>query len=321
MKRGMPQWLLDKMHTPPKAGAGIHGWLFSVARQLHAHLTPQQCVEALQIAVMRCDRRVSLREINDAVTNSQGVAWEAREVWSHDPDASTQVTPPTGDEVMVRTTEAWPKLHPPTRQIAMIETEKKVSGLADLWEKSPLVPDGYTSDDWLDALFPGNPYLCVARSHPRDSVTKRRDKLAWECGDMSFIVPSAMSRALGARKDGRPSPRCLANTGPRQYLIVEFDDHHGQDVHATLLWALHEVSLATGGPPLVLAVHSGGKSLHGWFKVEDRDEESLREWMSYAVQIGADPATWTRCQLVRMPAGTRHKEGTTLPQIVCYANL
>lgn len=320
MKRGMPPWLLEKMHTPPKAGAGIHGWLFSVARQLHAHLTPQQCVEALRIAVMRCDRPVSIREINDAVANSQGVAWEAREVWVHDPDVILP-TAPTDEEVPVRTVEAWPKLSPPTRAAAINDTQDRVSGLADLWEKSPLIPDGYRTDDWLDALFPGNPYLCVARAHPRDSVTKRRDRLAWECEEMSFIVPSAMSRALGARKDGRPSPRCLANTGPRQYLIVEFDDDAGQDIHAVLLWHLHETSIASDGPPLVLAVHSGGKSLHGWFQVGDRDEESLRSWMSHAVQLGADPATWTRCQLVRMPAGTRHKDGTTLPQIVCYANL
>lgn len=321
MKRGMPPWLLEKMRNPPKAGAGIHGWLFSVARQLHAHLTPQQCIEALRISVMRCDRAVSVREITDAVTNSQGVAWEAREVWEHDPDVAIRPAGPVDGEVPVRTVDAWPKLNSSARVIALERSREQVSGLADLWEKSPLIPDGFTSDDWMDALFPGNPYLCVARAHPRDSVTKRRDRLSWECSDMSYIVPSAMSRAIGARKDGRPSPRCLANTGPRQHLIVEFDDTAGQDIHSTLLWSLHQVSQATGGPPLVLAVHSGGKSLHGWFQVGDRDEESLRSWMAYAVQIGADPATWTRCQLVRMPAGTRHRDQETIHQRVCYADL
>src|SRR5207248_3209165 len=57
--------------------------------------------------------------------------------------------------------------------------------------------------------------------------------------------------------------------------------------------------------PLVLVVHSGGKSLHGWFHAEGQPEAKLLKFMRYAVSIGADPATWSRCQLVRLPDGTR----------------
>ena len=31
--------------------------------------------------------------------------------------------------------------------------------------------------------------------------------------------------------------------------------------------------------------------------------------MRYAVSLGADPATWTRCQFVRMPDGLRPRAG------------
>lgn len=34
-------------------------------------------------------------------------------------------------------------------------------------------------------------------------------------------------------------------------------------------------------------------------------EERLRRFMRYAVALGADRATWTRSQFVRMPDGTR----------------
>jgi hypothetical protein len=34
-------------------------------------------------------------------------------------------------------------------------------------------------------------------------------------------------------------------------------------------------------------------------------EERARELMSYAISLGADPATWNRCQLVRLPGGVR----------------
>lgn len=64
---------------------------------------------------------------------------------------------------------------------------------------------------------------------------------------------------------------------------------------------VHLASLA----PLALAVHSGSKSLHGWFFCTGRPEESLLRFMRYAVRFGADRATWTRSQFVRMPDGTR----------------
>jgi hypothetical protein len=57
--------------------------------------------------------------------------------------------------------------------------------------------------------------------------------------------------------------------------------------------------------PLVLAVHSGSKSIHGWFYCKGRPEEQLRRFMNYAVRLGADRSTWTRSQFVRMPDGTR----------------
>jgi len=34
-------------------------------------------------------------------------------------------------------------------------------------------------------------------------------------------------------------------------------------------------------------------------------EERLHRFMRYAVSLGADRATWTRSQFVRMPDGTR----------------
>ena len=58
--------------------------------------------------------------------------------------------------------------------------------------------------------------------------------------------------------------------------------------------------------PLALVVHSGGKSLHRWYPCDgDAEEDNMHRFMRFAVSIGADPATWTRIQLVRMPQGVR----------------
>ncbi len=46
-------------------------------------------------------------------------------------------------------------------------------------------------------------------------------------------------------------------------------------------------------------------SVHGWFNVQGLFGEEMLEFFRYAVLLGADPATWTRSQFVRMPDGTR----------------
>jgi hypothetical protein len=61
--------------------------------------------------------------------------------------------------------------------------------------------------------------------------------------------------------------------------------------------------------PLVLVVHSGGKSLHAWLACRGQEDATVHRVFTYAVRLGADPATWTRCQLVRMPDGTRRVKG------------
>lgn len=88
-------------------------------------------------------------------------------------------------------------------------------------------------------------------------------------------------------------------------------DQGTPDEHAALLVELADFA------PLVCAVHSGGKSLHGWFAVRGQPEEKVRRFFSYAVMLGADPATWTRSQFVRMPGGRRDNGNL---QAVCYCN-
>ena len=119
-----------------------------------------------------------------------------------------------------------------------------------------------------------------------------------------------MTATTGITQEGRESEHTLSNTGPRRFLIVE-QDGGGADEQAAVL--LHLARRA----PLALAVHSGGKSIHGWFFCEGQSEERLRKFMRYAVTLGADPATWTRSQFVRMPGGTRDNGR---PQTIYFFN-
>jgi hypothetical protein len=195
---------------------------------------------------------------------------------------------------------AWPQRN--DEQIEAVVAASDVAGLADLWEASPLRPDWEESqtEELIDALFPGNPLLCCGKHINRGFGTGTREEWRGQLAVQQFIVPSPMTAEEGLKKDGGPSLRCLANTGPRRYLVIE-SDHGTIDTHAVVLWHLARLA------PLVTVVHSGGKSLHGWFACQGSSEALQLRFMRYAVMLGADPATWTRCQFVRMPDGLRRR--------------
>jgi hypothetical protein len=64
--------------------------------------------------------------------------------------------------------------------------------------------------------------------------------------------------------------------------------------------------------PLVMVTFSGTKSLHAWWYCAGEPEHEgsrLHQFMSDAARLGADPATFTASQFVRMPAATRIDTG------------
>jgi hypothetical protein len=173
-------------------------------------------------------------------------------------------------------------------------------GLYDLWESSPVrFDDGQShTEDLVDALFPGNPLLCVGQSSYK-FWTASREPFRGRLDKLQFIVSSPMTALTGRTKEGRESGHTLENTGPRRFLVIEFDSG-SLDQQAALLYYL-----ARRGP-LVTVLHSGGKSLHGWFYCRSVPDNLLRRFMNCAHRLGADKATWlNRSQFVRMPDGIR----------------
>jgi hypothetical protein len=280
--RELPRFVLDLLAAIPPAGTGIHLWLFRVARQLWAHRDWVEIVALLSAAVSDCGRHVPVSEIESAVDRAKACAWR----------------PGTGRNGFLKSPappRAWPEANTEAR--AGILTGEV--GLVDLWEASPVrMEDNLPHTEAIvDTLFPGDPLLCCGRSNS-DFDTRPRKDWRGELSSLQLIVPSPMTSVEGFTKEGKPSRHTLSNTGPRRFIVCEFDTGTTDD-HAALL--LHLASRA----PLVLAVHSGNKSLHGWFFCAGQPETKLRRFMEYAVNLGADPATWTRSQFVRMPDGTR----------------
>lgn len=282
----------------PTTGNGVHPWILSQANRCrNGGLDPEATAQSLVEAVRDCGRAVPDREINAAVEKafaSIGVASETRAVG------------PAGKK--------QPRKSVPSRVAlnhGLIESIAASGlGIANLWEASPILfaDERSHAEEIIDTLFPGDPLLCVAKGIPDYAQTMPRSSWRGRLDSCSLVVPSPMSAVTGINLDGQVSKRCLDNTGPRRFLVVEFDSGTLDSQAARML---HLAQFA----PLCLALHSGSKSLHGWFKVVGFPEKQVFKFFRYAVSLGADYHTWTPCQMVRIPDGV-HENGC--PQTVFY---
>jgi hypothetical protein len=276
--RELPQFVRDLLASPPKAGEGVNLYLFRLARVLHPYRSVHDIVDTLRAVIAGCGRVVTEKEIHRAVENSKAAAW----------------TP--GQGAPERATPPWPSLNTEQREAVIAGIGR---GLVDLWEMSPSRFEDNDShcEEIIDTLFPGNPLLCCGKSS-FDFVTRPREQWRGELGEMQLIVPSPMTSRTGRTQDGNVSEHTLENTGPRRYLVVEQDQGTIDEQAAVLI---HLAKFA----PLASVVHSGNKSLHGWFYCAGQPEEQLLWFMRQFVELGADRATWIRSQFVRMPDGSR----------------
>jgi hypothetical protein len=274
--KSLPQFVRDLLSAPPRRGGGLHNWLFRTARVLHPFRSREEIIDLLRAATS--GEQVKSGEIESAVNSSADCAWI-----------------PGAKSMPVKKTSPWPALDEAKRGSIIADG----AGLADLWELSPsprMDADSKT-EAIIDELFPGDSLLCCGASSKSFS-TRPRSEWRGKLAGLQLIVPSPMSAVKGKTQDGRESQHTLSNTGPRRFLVIE-QDSGTPDEQASLMVHLAKIA------PLVLAVHSGSKSIHGWFYCAGRVEEQLRRFMNYAVSLGADRATWTRSQFVRMPDGTR----------------
>jgi len=273
----LPQFVRDLLASPPSRGQGLNLWFYRVARVLHPFRGPAEIVELLRAAT--AGEAVKRGEIERAVKNSEATAWK--------PGQPSQNVAPA---------EAWPKVNAEQRAAIVGPSGR---GLVDLWEISPVrFEDNEEHTEWIiDVLFPGDPLLCCGRSKS-DFATQSREEWRGKLSALQVNVPSPMTARIGLTREDKQSAHALSITGPRRFLVIE-QDRGTIDEQAAVL--LHLAKTA----PLALAVHSGRKSIHGWFYCFGQPEERLRRFTRYAVSLGADPATWTRSQFVRMPDGLR----------------
>jgi hypothetical protein len=187
------------------------------------------------------------------------------------------------------------------------------ASLADLWEASPIRWDDNQphTEEVIDALFPGNPWLCCGQT-AYAFETRRREDLRGLLSQLSFIVPNPAISKTGLTEQGYESEHAKSQFPVRKYVVFEFDAEKDKEIQASIiLWLAAKRELK-------LVVDSGGKSLHAWFSAEGVDEPTLLSTYNHLVRLGVDPRTYTRSQFVRLPDGLRDN---TIRQATIYCNV
>lgn len=288
------------IHLPtPRLNSRVHSLIYAVAKILHeAGATLESAKTAIHTwrndNSFRPGRIVTDTELNDTLFKvyAQGRC------------------PRSPLRLWVRPSQnaKWPTANPKKRS-KLLDPDFGLQALRDI---SPVnCSDGKPhTRAILETLFPGDPLVCCGWSKERFDTRPLSHWLNPE--KFQFIVPNPMSKPRGARQsDGRLSARTKDNTGARRFLVIDYDDHAGADIHASA-----SVYLAQSFP-LALVLSSGGKSLHAWYYIQSITDEELLPFMAHACELGGDPAMFNRSQFCRMPDGLRDN-GTR--QTIYYFN-
>lgn len=288
----LPQKLIAFLANPTVEGSGLHKWIFRAACWLsESGCDEQEIIDHLTESTLGASRDLT-REIKDAT----------RGVLKQNPNAPRS--------------PAWP-----ARNDAAIAAILK-AGINEA-KLAASSPDQFTGNasEMLALLFPHDPLLCIG-FHINEFYTKKQSQWDFRWWRPQFIVPSPMSAKTGRTQSGKVSEKTNENTGERRFLVIEFDFSPAEKPDDDRLLALGKqfgiettrdmcAALAdhlASKAPLALVVWSGSKSLHCWFPVNDVDEAAVRAFFSLACELGADPATWTPSQFVRIPCGWNSKK-------------
>jgi len=258
----------------PESGEGVHKWVYHVCC---VFLDAGNAVEdAESYCEERASRALQINEVQNAYSSIKKTGILKRQRWSK----------PNQQYVDFIKRTARGGLYQSILNRLTLTRAEEIDCFGAL---KLLFPDDIESGDWS--------LICCGASQS-DFRTAPLAFFKDKCEDLQFIVPSTMSSIWGETQGGDRSQHTLSNTGPRKYLVVEFDKGEHAD-HAAFLHNLHRII------PITMVVHSGNKSLHGWFHVEGMSETKQISFFDEATQLGADTATWNRSLFVRMPDGKR----------------
>jgi hypothetical protein len=277
----------ERLAAMPGAG-GTHRWLAQVASGLSHLLPAEKCADFLRRC---CDehvmhRRIPNREIVGAVKMAYGA------------------TPTGGASANFgRRALEWPAPDAAVIQKMLATVEPLFDGTTST---------GLRPGDVLPSLFRPGELVCTGADSEHAVIRPVQHVLA-DAEVQQFICVNPMRGLLDVNLAGRPSVRCQNNVMARRYLVAEFDD-----ASLTKRQQAQLASALADAAPLVLAVDSGGKSVHAWYAVERMRRQDQARFFAVCCMLGADPTRWDICGWLRMPGGLRVRDGQQVRQKILY---
>lgn len=255
------------LQNPPDIGAGRHTWLFKVAASMYrSHCKPEKIREFLEKECHVRGWQDRLADIDKIfVTLDAGLL-----------PTDTSKLPP------------WPFKHH--------EERKKRFAHAPMFDGNQ--PLEVSTEEVLQTLYAPDDLICVGWKVWQYS-TMQANNLYLTAHNAEYIVANTMTAEVTSTGSKR-SKAIASSPEQRKYAVVEFDTGDTRDEQAAVLSSLHSPN-----HPLVLAVWSAGKSIHGWFNVSGLTPYLKLRFYRFAAWLGADETLFDMSKLVRMPGGRR----------------
>lgn len=136
--------------------------------------------------------------------------------------------------------------------------------------------------------------------------------------DYKFLNPATFKKLEGVPNPNHPkkkvSTRCNENVKSRRWMVLEMDSKDEPAVERFTTFALSMAQFA----PLVMAIDTGGKSVHFWFDASDVKPATRRGFFNLACLHGADPRLAVKSQIARMPNTPAAGDGRGPQKVLFY---
>jgi hypothetical protein len=302
-----PDWL-KRLVEEPDCSSGTHPTLRRLAKWLVVYMPADECpglaLQWLRVAASKCDRVPDDAELKRLIAWATARAGAPLEPGGC-PNSQTVIEIDRLYEIIIAgpTRDDFREMSP---ECCWDSKQRNTARILDAWGRYAGEP---------------NPWVCHG-SRDRFYTRRLSDMRGW-AHVFEQIVPSPMRSRYGLTVDGRESQHSLDATGPRLFLVIEFDFAPVTPQHKPTIWAPLITACAAKdrgvldmnaaltahlrkSGPLWMIVFSAGKSLQSWWPCKGVPEQELATWYrNEACPLGACHSTWCRSQFVRMPDGSR----------------
>ncbi len=284
------------LNSIPPPGTGCHPHLLAVANLgLLAGRSNAEVLRDIAAAIPAGKRQVSEREITETIAKARATGYGATRATRRPPAR-------TFDGAAVRTA---------------IAARADGAGEAELFDASPVKPPVDGADDaavLLRALYRQDEHLFIGQRTDGGAECvltvaewlSKPDRLA----AAPHIIPNPLSGQPGPKKDGDgETHRGDACVIAWRFATVEFDGLPREQQVA--FW----LALIGAGVPVAALIDSGGKSVHGWVRVNAADADEWEHLVEYElftrrlVPLGVDAACKNEARLSRLPGHQRAETG------------